>query len=256
MANEPKPAPTTPPAGSELDKVSVREVREFLQKYGPTILIAAALAVALTVGSGIWQNRKQDRIEKAARLLSGQPMPEEKLGPGVTIQRFQMTVDRYPDTPSAPLALLALAAQLYSTGQFEPARANYQKFEERYPRHPFAPAAELGRLCCAEAMGATDIALAGYEKYVPTHPDYYLTPLAIFGKARCLEARGAFDNARIAYEDFLAKNPESPWEGEARSALQNLEMKKRALAKNMPIMQPAPALPAPIATPAPVVPKK
>lgn len=254
MANEQQPAPTTPPPANELDKVSVREVREFFQKYGPTILIGTALALAVAVGFGIWQNRKQDQLEKAARLFSGQAMPEEKLGPGMTVQRLQMAADRYPNTPSAPLALLAMAAQLYSTGQYEPARASYQKFEERYPQHPFVTAAELGRLCCAEAMGATDIALAGYEKFIPAHPGHYLTPLAIFGKARCLEARGAFDNARIAYEDFLAKNPESPWEGQVRSALQNLDMKKRALAKNMPAMQPAPALPAPVAAPAPVAP--
>ena len=254
MANEQQPAHTTPPPANELDKVSVREVREFLQKYGPTILIGTALAVAVAVGSGIWQNRKQDQIEKAARLFSGQPMPEVKLGPGMTVQRLQMAADRYPNTPSAPLALLAMAAQLFSTGQYEPARASYQKFEERYPQHPFVPAAELGRLCCAEASSMTDIALAGYEKFIPAHPGHYLTPLAIFGKARCLEARGAFDNARIAYEDFLAKNPESPWEGQARSALQNLDMKKRALAKGLPVAPQMSLLPAAIATPAPVAP--
>ena len=229
----------------------MREVREFFQKYGPTILIGTAVAVAVAVGFGIWQNRKQDQTEKAARLFSGQPMPEEKLGPGMTVQRLQMAAERYPDTPSAPLALLAMGAQLFSTGQHEPARAAYQKFEERYPQHPFVAAAELGRLCCAEAMGATDVALAGYEKFIPAHPGHYLTPLASFGKARCLEARGAFDNARITYEDYLAKHPESPWEGHVRSALQNLDMKKRALAKNMPTMQPVPAPPAPVVPSAP-----
>lgn len=251
MANEQPPAPTPPPSTSELDKVSVREVREFLQKYGPTILIGAALAVAVAVGLGIWQNHKQGQVEKAARLFSGQPMPEEKLGPGMTVQRLQMAADRYPDAPSAPLALLALAAQLYSTGQYEPARAAYQKFAERYPQHPFIAAAALGRLCCAEAAGATDIALAGYEKFIPAYPGHYLTPLAVFGKARCLEMRGALDNARITYEDYLAKNPDSPWEGQVRSALQNLDMKKRALTKNTPPAPPTTPPPAPVAPSAP-----
>jgi len=254
MANEQQPTPATPPPSGELDKVMVREVREFLQKYGPTVLIGVAAAIAIFVGFGIWQNHKQDQLEKAARMLSGQPIPEEKLGPGLTIQRLQLVTDRYPKTPSAPLALLELAAQFFSTGQYEPARASYQKFEERYPQHPFAPAAEMGRLYCAEAMGMTDMALAGFENFIPAHPGHYLSPLAIFGKARCLEARGAFDAARIAYEDFLAKNPETPWEGHVRSALQNLDMKKRALTKGLTFVQPAQAIPVHTAMPVPGAP--
>ncbi|MCX7008515.1 MAG: tetratricopeptide repeat protein, partial [Kiritimatiellaeota bacterium] len=240
----------------ELDKVVGREAREFLQKYGPTILVSAGLAIAVALGFGAWQNHKQGQLERAERLLSGQPMPEEKLGPGITIQRLQMVVDRYPKTPSAPLALLALAAQFFSQGQYEPARAAYLKFEQLYPQHIFAPAAELGRVHCAEAAFMTDIALAGYEKFIAAHPDYYLTPQAIFGKARCLEVRGALDNARITYEDFLAKNPQSPWESQVKNALQLLDMKKRALTKGQAVSGQAPSIPAVIVKPpAPVAPK-
>ena len=257
MANEQQPTPATPPPARELDKFMVREVREFLQKYGPTIVIATVLAVAVALGGGIWQSHKQDQLIKAARLLSGQPMPEEKMGPGLSPQRLQLVVDRYPNTPSAPLALLALAAQFYGTGQYEPARASYQRFMDRYPQHIFAPAAELGRLYCIEAIGMADQALAGYEKFLAANAGYYLTPQAIFGKARCLEARGAFDAARIAYEDFIAKNPESPWEGQVRTALQNLDMKKRAMVQNLPALTPAPALPPALTAPSvPTTPKK
>ena len=254
MANEQQPAPTPPPSTGEMDKFMVREVREFLQKYLPTILIGAGLAVAVALAVGAWQSRKQSQIERAARLLSGQPVPEEKLEAGLSVQRLQAVADRYPNTPSAPLALLALAAQYYTQGQYEPARASYAKFEERYPQHPFAPAAELGRLHCAEASLMTDLALAGYEKFITAHSGHYLVPMAVFGKARCLETRGAFDAARVAYEDFLAQHPQSPWEGEVRNALQVLDMKKRALAKGLPIAQPAPVVPAVIMTSGPATP--
>jgi len=166
-----------------------------------------------------------------------------------------MVVDRYPNTPAAPLALLALAAQFYSSGQYEPARTAYLKFEQLYPQHVFAPAAELGRAQCAEAAFMVDVALASYEKFIATYPDYYLTPQAIFGKARCLEARGMFDNARILYEDYLTKHPQSPWEGQVKSTLQILDMKKRALLKGQPVVGQAPTMPAvmmaPAAVPAP-----
>lgn len=257
MANEINNSPEKPetpevpetPTTHELDKVVGREAREFMQKYGPTILVSAGLAVAVALGLGAWQNHKQGQIERAERLLSGQPIPEEKLGAGITIQRLQTIVDRYPQTPSAPLALLALASQLYSQGQYEPARNAYLKFEKLYPQHAFVSAAELGRAQCAEASYMTDIALASYEKFIAVHANYYLTPQAVFGKARCLEMRGALDNARITYEDFLAKNPQSPWEQQVKNALQLLDMKKRALAKGQIVSGQVPAIPAVVVTP-------
>ena len=258
MANENNTSPETPETPEapetqtthELDKLVGREAREFLQKYGTTILVSAGLAIAVALGFGAWQNHKQSQLERAERLLSGQPMPEEKLGGGITVQRLQMIVDRYPQTPSAPLALLALAAQFYGQGQYEPARTAYLKFEQLYPQHFFAPAAELGRAQCAEASYMTDAALAGYEKFVAAHAGYYLVPQAIFGKARCLEMRGALDNARITYEDFLAKNPQSPWESQVKNALQLLDMKKRALAKGQAVTGQAPTIPAVMMAPA------
>ena len=259
MANETKTNPETPeksesqetPTTHEIAKIVGPEAWDFLQKYGTTILVSAGLAVAVALGLGAWQNHKQSQVERAERLLSGQPMPEEKLGPCITIQRLQMIVERYPKTPSAPLALLALAAQFYSQGQYEPARTSYLKFEQLYPQHFFAPAAELGRAQCAEAAMMTDIALASYEKFITAHAGFYLTPQAVFGKARCLELRGALDNARITYEDFLAKNPQSPWEGQVKNALQVLDMKKRALAKGQAVTGQAPGVPAVIMTPTP-----
>jgi tetratricopeptide (TPR) repeat protein len=264
MANEIKNSPEEPEtqvtqesqAQHELAKIVGPEAWAFLQKYGSTILVSAGLAVAVALGMGAWQNHKQGQVERAERLLSGQPMPEEKLGAGITVQRLQMIVDRYPKTPSAPLALLALAAQFYSQGQYEPARTAYLKLEQLYPQHFFAPAAELGRAQCAEAAYMTDAALAGYEKFITAHAGFYLTPQAVFGKARCLEMRGALDNARITYEDFLAKNPQSPWESQVKNALQVLDMKKRALAKGQAVTGQAPSVPAVIMAPtAPVVPK-
>ena len=242
-------APETP-AKLELEKIVGPEVSEFLGKYLPTILVSVGLAIAVTLGFGAWQNHKQSQLERAARLLSGQPMPEEHFGPGITMPRLQMVVDRYPNTPAAPLALLALAAQFYAGGQYEPARTAYLKFEQLYPQHMFAPAAELGRAQCAEAAFMVDAALASYEKFIVTHPDYYLTPQAIFGKARCLEARGMLDNSRIVYEDFLAKHPQSPWEAQVKSTLQVLDMKKRALAKGQPVSGQAPTVPAVVVAPA------
>lgn len=270
MANENENSPETPetpatpeavavpetaaaPAKStmaEIAKLIGPEASDFLQKYLPTILVSVGLAIAIALGMGAWQSHKQGQTERADRLLSGQPMPEEHLGAGLTTARLQMIVDRYPKTAAAPLALLALASQFYANGQYEPARNAYLKLEQNYPQHVFAPAAELGRAQCAEAAFMVDAALASYEKFITAHPDYYLTPQAIFGKARCLEMRGAFDNARITYEDFLAKHPQSPWEGHVRSALQILEMKKRAQAKGQLMPAPAPSAPAAVTPPA------
>ena len=178
MANENENSPETPevpetpetpeapatPAKVELEKIVGPDAAEFLRKYLPTILVSAGLAVAVALGFGAWQNHKQGQIERAERLLSGQPMPEEHFGAGITMPRLQMVVDRYPNTPAAPLALLSLAAQFFSNGQYEPARSAYLTFEQLYPQHLFAPAAELGRIrdCSRLAARLGLRALAGH----------------------------------------------------------------------------------------------
>ena len=185
MANENENNPETPetpvtpetpetpaaPLTTEISKIIGPEASDFLQKYLPTILVSVGIAIAIALGFGAWQNHKQGQLERSEHLLSGQPMPEEHLGAGLTTARLQMIVDRYPNTPAAPLALLALASQFYASGQYEPARNAYLKLEQSYPQHVFTPAAELGRAQCAEAAYMVDAALASYEKFIANHTE-------------------------------------------------------------------------------------
>ncbi|MCX6996201.1 MAG: tetratricopeptide repeat protein [Kiritimatiellaeota bacterium] len=218
----------------EVEKIEVTEVREFLVAYGPSLLIGVGVAVVLALGVGFYQNHRRQQAQQAARLLAGLSLPEENVEAGLGPQKLQMIVDRFPNTPSAPLALLGLAAEQYRSGQYDVAQRSYARFEQHYARHPFRLAADFGRLQCQEAAGQTDAALAGFIRFASVQTNHYLTPLALFGQARCLEQKKQFEAARVVYEDYLAGNPDSPWLGQARSALQHLEQSKRAHARGLP----------------------
>ena len=240
MADFNKPAPQHKP--SEVEKTEVVEVRDFLIAYGPSLLIGVGVAVVLALSIGFYQNHRRQQAEQAARLFAGLSLPEENVEAGLGPQKLQMVVDRFPNTPSAPLALLSLAAEQYQAGQYDAAQRSYAQFEQKYARHPFRPAAEFGRVQCQEAAGQTDAALAGFIRFASIQTNHYLTPLAIFGRARCLEQKGDLTAARIVYEDYIARSPASPWLGQARSALQDLERQKRARDRGLP--PPAPVSPA------------
>ena len=124
-------------------------------------------------------------------------------------------------------------------------------------RPPVVAGAE-GALTAGGDTGSveTDLALAGFLQFAAAHTNHYLVPLALFGQARCLEQKKQFADARVVYEDFIARNPHSPWLGQARSALQVLEQRKRAHDRGLPppasVPRPAlvsPAAPLPIQAP-------
>jgi len=238
------------------DKGEVVEIRELLVTYGPKLLVAAGAAVVLALGLVMYQNHRQQQAEQAARLYAGLAVPEEKIEAGRDLKKLQMILDRFPNTSSAPLALLSIAAEQYNAGRYDVAQKSYTQFVQRYAQHPLRPAAEFGRVQSQEAAGQTDLALAGFLQFAAAHTNHYLVPLALFGQARCLEQKKQFADARVVYEDFIARNPHSPWLGQARSALQVLEQRKRAHDRGLPppasVPRPAlvsPAAPLPIQAP-------
>jgi len=199
----------------------LEQVHSFLKDYGQTIIIAVGVAIAVVLGIGAYRNYKKSTDMRASQMLMGAQSPEQ----------LQQIVNQYPSTPSAPLALLALGARYFDSGQYDLARFAYAQFEQKHPEHPMIKMAALGQAQCFEAEGQIDQALDGFTAFAAANPGHFLEPLAVFGKARCLMELGRYDDARVAYEDFIAANPESGWMPLAESALLFVDKESRAQAK-------------------------
>lgn len=196
----------------ELEQHEVREVLNFLKRYGK-LIGAGVLAAVVTVlvSRGIASHRARKAAEADQMLINARTPAE-----------LQAVVENYSSTPSAPAALLDLAKTLFNEGSTVQARENYELFLKKYGRHELRPAAEIGLAYCTEAEGDLNGAMEQFRAFVQKNEDSYLKPMAELGTARCLEQLGRREEARIALEDFLAANPGSAWTTRAEDALQRL----------------------------------
>ena len=196
----------------ELETHEVREVVEFLKRYGKLIgagILAAAVTVLASRGCA---HQKAAGIAKA----------EQELTAARTPQQLEEIVTKYSSTPTAPVALLNLAKTYFNNGDYAQARTQYERFLKNYKNHEMCSTAELGLAYCTEADGNFDGAAVQFAAFAEKHSKNYLKPLAILSIARCKEQAGKIDESRIVLEDFLAENTGTAWAGTAEGALKVL----------------------------------
>lgn len=218
-----------PTATAATPPQELARLKELWREYGQSVLLGVGLAVAFLVGFAVYRTYRQNSILKAAQALA-------RAG---SVEQLQQVVSQYPSTPSAPLAMLTMAARQFDQGQYEMAQYTYAQFLERYPDHLMKEAAELGRAQCLEAMGDGSRALEAFEAFIASRPLHFLVPLARLGRGRVLVQEGRLEEARTAYEEFLVQHPDSGWAPVAENALDYVKRRIRAATAFAPI---APAL--------------
>ncbi len=221
--NVPVAAIDTPPA----------DVWDLMRTYGRPLLLGAGLAAVIVVGTGYFRGQKRQAAEDAARMLSsGRP------------EQLEALVAQHAKTPSAPIALLALARLDFHGGRYEAAEKHYADFIANHADHAFREVAEINRAQCVEALGRIDEAMKAFDAVLAKGGQGLYATGARIGRARCLEQLGRYDEARQAYEEILAADAEGPWAGPAESALKTIDRKKRAaktaVAVGLPLPAPAP----------------
>lgn len=236
--------PVTDPKNDATEAAAAEAIpadwQDLVRTYGRPLLLGAAVAAVIVAGTSFFRGQKRQADEDAARMLSsGRP------------EQLEALVAQHEKTPSAPVALLALARLDFHNGKHEAAEKRYADFVARYPEHAFAEAAEINRAQCAEALGRTDDALKAYDAVLSRKSGTLIASGAKLGRARCLEQLGKYEDARAAYEEILAADPEGPWAGAVDAALKTIDQKRRAakIAVNVGLPTPPPA-PAPAVAPA------
>lgn len=210
----PEPPKTERKAHPDEDVV---QALEMAKRYGPPVAIGFVVAIAVLLLVSFRQQQRAGSVAEASRLFLNADSAEE----------FQRIVEQFPDTPSGPMARLALAAQRYRDGMVEQARTQYSLFIERYPGHMMRPAAEMGLAYSDESMGQLESALSGFRSFQTAHPEHYLTPVARLSEARVLGLLGKVDEARGIYEE-MSEQADPVWANQADNDLRHLEKSLRA----------------------------
>lgn len=194
--------------------LSIQDIILWLKKYGLFTGIAAAIALMIAVSVVVYMNNRQRAVEQAGAMLLDQA-------------QLEIILNQYPDTPAAPIAMLALASGHYHSGDFEVAEKIYSDFISGNPDHTMRAVAELGVINCLAAKGLSSDAVSRFDDFVESHPDHFLLPQAVLGKADCLRQMGRLLDAKAVYEEFITEFPESVWVGPARASLTLVEQQLR-----------------------------
>jgi len=196
----------------QLEQNEVKQVLDFLKRYGKLIGAGAVAATLAVLASHTMTANKAAKIAEADQMLFSAQTP----------QHLEELVNNYKSTATAPTALLTLAKTLYNQGETAQARTQYERFMTDYKKSDLLPVAVFGLAYCTEAEGRFDDAVNEFNEFLADNPNHYLKSPAVLAVARCLEQAGRTDEARITLEKFLAENAGSHWSSPAEASLQQL----------------------------------
>jgi len=200
-----------------LEQKEVKEVLVFFRKYAKPAGIAIVVVCAIVLADKFFKAQRHKKEAAADTALMDARSAED----------LQKVVDKYGATPSAPMALMALAREKFNSGQFDEAEELYTRFTKKHGDHELAAQAELNLITCKEAKGQLDEAQLLYGGFAQKHAGSFLVPSAMMGQARCLEALDQLDEAQIAYEDIIVNFPETAWSRIAEANLKVVLGKKQ-----------------------------
>jgi predicted negative regulator of RcsB-dependent stress response len=170
--------------------------------YGLIALVVVGIVVAFWLAhKSETQNDANYALSKLTTHVNAPNAPDP------TPDALLKITSDYPNTDAAQRALLLGAAELFASGKYDIAQAQFQKFLKDYNSSHFAAQAALGVAACYDAQGKTNDAVSGYEAVINRYPSQNVVPQAKLGMARLLEAQGKFKEARAELEDLTHSYP-------------------------------------------------
>src|SRR2546425_578749 len=212
------------------------------------------VGLGLVIGFFLWEQGEKEVV--AGEELSNVSLPQligSGQHPGISSAYLKVAAT-YPKSSAGARALLLAAANLFTEGKYDQAKAEFEKFAREHRDRPFLSEALLGIAACLDCQGKANEAIAAYKELIDRHPNAIVLPQAKFALANLYEAQGKVEQARSLFEDVLAKaGPYGSLGSEAGIRLEELQIKypkSPSVSAAPPIPTPAPA---PL-TPAPVTP--
>ncbi|HWC61709.1 MAG TPA: tetratricopeptide repeat protein [Verrucomicrobiae bacterium] len=184
--------------------------------YGLIGLVVVGIILAFYLAHA--SEKQTDANDALSKLTASSVLPN---APQPTPDALLKVNSDYPDTDAGQRALLLAAGDLFASGKYDIALAQFQKFIQNYANSPLVAQAALGAASCSDALGKTNDAIAGYQSVADRYTLQNVAPQARLGLARLLEAQGKFKEARAQLEEASRSYPGTV-SSEAVSRLQEL----------------------------------
>ncbi|HEY5627018.1 MAG TPA: tetratricopeptide repeat protein [Nitrospira sp.] len=196
-----------------------------LQEYRRPLLVGLAVLVlaAGVVGGVFWVDRQasqkaQELEREAVRFLTARATADPKNVDNLlkqAIAQYREIADKYPRTPTAPLALFHLGNVLVQAKDLPGAIEAYQRFMLLYADHAALTALVQQRLAYVYLeKGDRDRAAKAFTAIVD-NPGALNKDQALFELARLEEAQSRPEGALAHYQELIKTYPNSPYTSEA-----------------------------------------
>ncbi len=157
------------------------------------IAIVAAIG-ALVVSYYVWSSNQQETNASAA-------LSDVKPGAGAADDYLKLA-SQYPKTTAAPRAVLLAAGDLFATGKYTEAQAQFERLLRDYTDSPFRVPALLGVAASLDAQGNIAEATTRYSDIIQRYSKDAATAQAKSALARLHEIAGKPALALALYEDL------------------------------------------------------
>jgi len=203
-------------------------------------LILPALLIGIILLNGCSSKTADDYMKAAQENVVQKEIPE-------AIENYKSVVEKYPETPQAPAALLEMAKLNVSQKNIPEALKNYETVVNRYPESSQAPGALFQIATLYQNKMIKNLSgVNSYERAEQTfrlvfnkYPESDKAPMALFlsGFILANDLRN-FEEATKTYNLFLEKYPDHELAASAKEELQNMglspdEILKKKSKKNI-----------------------
>jgi tetratricopeptide (TPR) repeat protein len=194
---------------------------------------AAVAAVGLLVGLYFMHKNSHEAAGNAAFFALKLPVPGKDALTAADAAPFAQVADDYSDTTGGARAMLMAGRIYFEAGDFEKARAMFQRMLAEHSDYPLANEAAIGVALSLEAEGKLAEATARMEDIVRRGPQDSTWTQAQSALGRLYTEQNHPDRALEAYKQLLSANDNDSWTMEARPQISDLLDKYPALRQQL-----------------------
>ena len=212
----------------------------FQENFRQVTIVVVALAIALLAMFVSKENAKEADIAANAALL------ELDLGMGAsatnaaTADEFIAVSEQHSGTAAAKASLLLAGRAYFKDGDYDSAKATFDRYLAEDPNGPFAAGAAFGAAACLEAKDQLKEAQSAYEQVGAQYKADPVASQARFAAARMLQAQGMAEQAALAFDELSKSATSQYWAGQAST-------RREQIYKENPEFRPAPVTEEPVA---------
>ena len=171
--------------------------------FGFVAVLVVGLAIAIWFAH---QNQEQTNANYALSKLVSRSISPTAPAPGADAL-LKVGAD-YSATDAGQRAVLLAAADLFTDGKYDEARAQFQRFLQEHSDSPFLGEAALGVAATFDAQGRTQDAINAYRNVADHYSqNWNVAPQAKLALARLLESQGKLPDARQELMDAVRTYP-------------------------------------------------